>query len=218
MATFDIDQFRTALGSGGARPNQFMVELPRGLERVSTFLVTAASLPGQTINPASIYYRGREVKLAGDRTFSPWVTTIINDTGFTIRKTIEDWMSSIEHLQLKRGEVNPGGYFGEIKVHQLTKNGGTPIRTYVLRGAWPTDISDVPLGFDANDQISSFSCTWVYQDFAINGSSFSSTSGIFGALSSSATTLFGGDDIRGQTVPESNESDVEFGFNPEAGV
>ena len=164
---FDVNSFRALLGQGGARPNQFEV-LIGGNAELSSFLVTAASLPGQTINNASVFYRGRVVKLAGDRVFAPWTTTIINDTGFTMRTFIEQWMNDIEDIENKRGYTNPQQYFSDIYVNQLDKNGAI-LKTYTLVGAWPTDISDVPLSFDANDQISAFSCTWQYQSFITSG-------------------------------------------------
>jgi hypothetical protein len=165
MAAFDLEGFRTAL-INGSRPNQFQVFLGDRVDnRTSTFLVTAASLPGQTIGTASIFYRGREVKLAGDKVFAPWSTTILNDSDLSIRQAIEDWMAEIEDNVTKEGAAaDLTEYATDIIVSQLDKNGEV-IRTYALIGAWPTDVSDIPLSFDANDQISSFTCTWNYQHF-----------------------------------------------------
>jgi len=121
-------------------------------------------LPGQTIGTASIFYRGREIKLAGDKVFAPWTTTILNDSDLTVRQAIEDWMTEIEDNAEKVGEIDFTAYSADLQVVQLDKN-GEEIRTYTLVGAWPTDVSEIPLSFDANDQISSFSCTWNYQHF-----------------------------------------------------
>lgn len=167
MAAFDVGAFRAQVVNG-ARPNQFKVYLGDRVDNeASSFLVTAASLPGQTIGTASIFYRGREVKLAGDKVFAPWTTTIINDSSMAIRAAIEEWMTEIEDNATKVGAVEDlTEYATDIEVFQLDKN-GEEIRAYKLIGAWPTDISEIPLSFDANDQISSFSCTWNYQHFEI---------------------------------------------------
>lgn len=162
---FDIEGFKAALVSG-VRPNLFEVEIA-GAEDISTFLVTAASLPGRTIGTASAFYRGRELKLAGDLSFAPWTTTIINDNSMRLRAFIENWMNNfIEDAAVKTPQQNeegvPENYFAQLTVSQLDK-AGNPIRKYTLVDAWPTDISEIPLSFDANDQISSFSCTWQYQ-------------------------------------------------------
>ena len=167
---FEIEQFRETL-LAGARPNLFEVEIA-GAEEISSFLVTAASLPGRTIGTASAFYRGRELKLAGDMIFAPWTTTIINDSSMQMREYIENWMNDyIEDLEGKTATQNetgePSGYFGDVTVRQLDK-GGNPIREYKLIGCWPSDISEVGLSFDANDQISSFTVTWQYQRFEVS--------------------------------------------------
>jgi len=180
MSLFDVNGFRTRLANGGARPNQFKVDLggKAGGGDLSSFLVTAASLPGQTIGTASVFYRGREVKLAGDKVFAPWTTTIINDSNLAIRSAIEQWMNDIEDNATKVGQLSPSQYFSDLIVTQLDKNGDTDIKTYRLIGAWPTDISEIPLSFDANDQLSSFTCTWNYQYFETEISSVPSFTGV----------------------------------------
>ena len=50
----------------------------------SRFLVKAAALPASTIAPVEIPFRGRILKVAGDRTFETWTITVINDTDFAI--------------------------------------------------------------------------------------------------------------------------------------
>lgn len=179
MAEFNVETFRNRLANGGSRPNQFKVDLgSRVGSELSSFLVTSASLPGQTIGTASVFYRGREVKLAGDKVFAAWSTTIINDSELRIRALIEAWMQRIENNETKVTDLsqNLSGYASDITVYQLDKN-GNEIRSYTLVGAWPTDISEIGLDFGSNDVISSFSCTWNYQHFIINGQSDSGISG-----------------------------------------
>jgi hypothetical protein len=211
---FSVERFRNSLRDGGARPNQFQVILGRGTEQIAPFLVTAASLPGQTIGTASVFYRGREVKLAGDRIFSPWTTTILNDSDLTMRTLIEQWMNEIENLQTKQGVLDPSSYFADLTVSQLDKNSQVR-KQYILRRAWPTDISEVPLSFDANDQISAFSCTWQYQDMSISevtGGAF--TAGGFGFIGGT------GADISSVATTElaGGEAASDFGFEPSAGA
>jgi hypothetical protein len=174
MATnFNVDEFRTSLGNGGARPNQFQVTIvfPPAAPNTfasekSSFLVTAASLPGQVVPPATVLYRGRQVHMAGDRVFTPWTTTILNDTQFIVRNAIERWMNQMEDLEFKRGLTQPSQYLSDLGVAQLDRNGKI-LKSYVFKQAFPTDLSDVALSFDANDQISTFTCTWQYQYFSV---------------------------------------------------
>lgn len=173
MSVFSVEGFKSKLINGGARPNQFKVILnfpaaapsPNG-RAYSEFLINIAELPGQTINPVITLYRGREVKFAGDRIFAPWTTTILNDTGFTIRNAIENWMNVMENLRFKAGVTQPAAYQTDMEVHQLDRN-GLILKRYKLNSAFPIELSPIALDFSANDQISTFTCTWQYQDFEV---------------------------------------------------
>jgi hypothetical protein len=169
---FDVNGFKAAIGNGGARPNQFEVLMyPNaaigGPALVpATYMCTAASLPGTVLNAAIVHYRGREVKFAGDRVFSPWQATFLNDTNFSARGIVERWMNVMEERTIKVGATTPLFYYGMIEVWQLNRNGAR-MRGYQLTDCFPVDISDVGLAYNANDTISSFSVTWQYQQFFI---------------------------------------------------
>jgi hypothetical protein len=173
--TFDINQFRTKLKNGGARPNQFEVQitfppaiaaLNAAYARSSSFLVTVAELPGQTMGVTPVYYRGREIKLAGDKVFAPFTCTILNDTDFSLRDGLEQWMNAMESNSLKTGATDPALYQATITVNQLDRQ-GNQLRRYRLIGAFPTDVSPVGLDFSANDQLSTFGATFQYQHFDV---------------------------------------------------
>lgn len=167
---FNVNGFKTALVNGGARPNQFQVILtgppgsPGLIDPDSPYLISVAELPGQTINPAIVQYRGREVKFAGDRVYAPWTITVLNDTDFKLRKGIERWMDFIEGYTTKVGQLDPGLYQADFTVEQLDRNGEV-LKRYRLESAFPVDLSPIALDFGANDQISTFTCTWQYQAF-----------------------------------------------------
>ena len=100
-----ISDFKSKLTGGGARPNLFEVVLafPTAVSPVnenevlqkSRFLVKAAALPASTIAPIDIPFRGRILKIAGDRTFETWTITVMNDTDFMIRSAMEKWMNTM---------------------------------------------------------------------------------------------------------------------------
>jgi hypothetical protein len=169
---FNVDRFKAELTNGGARPNQFAVQLTfpnyvasrAAAVNKSPFLVTTAELPGQSIGVTPVYYRGRLIKMAGDREFAPFSCTIINDSGFTIRTAMEQWMNGIENLRNKTGALQPSVYQTDMFVSQLDRNGAV-LKQYKLLGAFPTDISAVPLDFGSNDQISNFQVSFQYQTF-----------------------------------------------------
>jgi hypothetical protein len=173
--TFNVESFKSALSNGGLRPNQFQVQLafPSYVTGATLakarapFLVSVAELPGQTVNPAIVQYRGREIKFVGDRTFAPYTMTVLNDSDMSIRAAMEQWMNGMEDLRTKIGLTSPTSYQSDLSISQLDRNGNT-LRLYTLRDAFPVDLSPIALDFGANDQISTFQVTMQYQYFVVN--------------------------------------------------
>jgi hypothetical protein len=168
----DISTFKSKLGAGGARPNQFEVTISYpsfgagNASDTGRFLITTAELPGQTLGVTPVYYRGRLIKLAGDKEFAPFSCSVINDNNFTIRNALENWMNYIEDRVTKAGEQSPQRYQSSIDIYQLDRNGST-LRQYKLRDAFPVEIGPVQLDFGSNDQISTFGVSFQYQTFDI---------------------------------------------------
>ena len=160
-----ISDFKSKLTGGGARPNLFEVVLafPSTVAPVnenevlqkSRFLVKAAALPASTIAPVEIPFRGRILKVAGDRTFETWTITVINDTDFMIRSAMEKWMNTINKLDDASGITNPVDYQTDAMVHQLDRDGST-LRTYKFKSIFPTNISTIDLNYETTDTIEEF--------------------------------------------------------------
>jgi hypothetical protein len=175
MTTFNVERFKSALTNGGVRPNQFAVQLSYptyvtgqsiAVAR-SPFLVSVAELPGQTVNPAIVQYRGREVKFVGDRIYAPFTMTVLNDAEMSIRTALEQWMGGMEDYASKFGRLQPSEYQRDMQVFQLDRNGNA-LKSYSIVNAFPVDLSPVGLDFGANDQISSFTVTFQYQHFTVS--------------------------------------------------
>ena len=158
-----ISDFKSKLTGGGARPNLFEVELAfpdavaidNDVLQKSRFLVKAAALPASTIAPVEIPFRGRILKVAGDRTFETWTITVINDTDFVIRSAMEKWMNVINKLEDATGLTDPDEYHKDAFVHQLDRDGGV-LRTYKFHDVFPTNISQVDLSYETVDAIEEF--------------------------------------------------------------
>ena len=158
-----ITDFKSKLTGGGARPNLFEVELafPEELEIAndikdkSRFLVKAAALPASNITPIDINFRGRILKIAGDRTFDTWTVTVINDTDFAIRSAFEKWMNQINKLSDATGTQDPAEYQEDAFVHQLDRDGST-LRTYKFFDVFPTNISAIDLSYETIDTLEEF--------------------------------------------------------------
>lgn len=169
----DISEFKQALGDGGARPNQFSiwVTFPTGVDDPSEreqLLVTGASLPASTVNPAIIQYRGREIKLAGERIFDPWTITIVNDTKFTLRKKFEAWMNGMNHLEENTavGYLDPKVYQQPIIITHLDRN-DKALMTVDLNDAFPINMSEIALQYAQNDIIEEYTVTFQYQSYSV---------------------------------------------------
>ena len=158
-----ITDFKSKLAGGGARPNLFEVVLafPDSAPADSNvldkarFLVKAAALPASNITPIDIPFRGRILKIAGDRTFDTWTITVLNDTDFAIRSAFEKWMNAINKLSDNTGLNDPATYQADAYVHQLDRNGQT-LRTYHFYDLFPTNISAIDLSYDTTDTIQEF--------------------------------------------------------------
>ena len=170
----NINDFKSALKGGGARANQFQVTMPfpgfaavGGETRVMSFLCTATNLPGMTITEIPVPFRGRNLYIAGDRTFEAWTTTIYNDTDFLVRNAFERWMNGINALSDNSGLENPSDYQADAFVDQLDR-AGQVIKSYTFRGMWPMTIAPIELTYDGNDAVEEFEVTYRYQFFESN--------------------------------------------------
>ena len=158
-----ITDFKSKLIGGGARPNLFEVELAfpeeiaidNDVKEMARFLVKAAAHPASNNTPIHVNFRGRILKIAGDRTFDTWTITVINDTDFAIRSAFEKWMNSINRLSDATGTNNPADYQEDAYVHQLDRDGST-LRTYRFYDVFPTQISQVDLSYETVDTIQEF--------------------------------------------------------------
>ena len=89
-----IDDFKANVASDFARPNLFQVDLAfpadilQGADLIDLgkFTVRAANLPSSQVGVIEVPFRGRTLKIAGDRTFEPWTITVMNDSRFKIQE------------------------------------------------------------------------------------------------------------------------------------
>ena len=165
-----ITDFKSKMAGGGARPNLFEVELvfpdPIAIENdvkeKSRFLVKAAQLPASNITPIEVNFRGRILKIAGDRTFDTWTVTVINDVDFSIRSAMEKWMDFINSMEDATGAQDPAAYQPDAYVHQLDRDGST-LRTYKFHDVFPTNISAVDLSYETVDSVEEFTVEFQVQ-------------------------------------------------------
>lgn len=208
-----IAGFKERLAGGGARPNLFEVEIPSFPTSVASswtaaagneietfkFLCKAASLPASNIASIDVPFRGRILKVAGDRTIDAWTVTVINDEDFKLRSAFELWMNNISKLNNNSGATSPASYMTDAYVHQLgrgydkgrfstTNNGAstvatstdvTPLRTYRFYDIFPTNISSIDLSYDSSDTIEEYTVEFQVQYWSAGkGTSKNDLSGV----------------------------------------
>jgi hypothetical protein len=165
-----ITDFKSKLSGGGARANLFEVVLSfptsaptdSNVLDKSRFLIKAAALPASTIGPVNVPFRGRILKIAGDRTFESWTVTIINDTDFSIRSALETWINSINKVSDATGATDPALYQADAFVYQLDRDGST-LRAYHMYDIFPTNIAQIALSTETVDAIEEFTCEFQVQ-------------------------------------------------------
>ena len=160
MAILGVDDFKSKLVGGGARSNLFKATLnfpgyAAGNVELSSFMCKAAQLPASIVAPITIPFRGRQLQIAGDRTFEPWSVTIINDTNFSVRNAFERWMNGINQHINNTGLTNPRDYQADMLIQQLDKN-GLSVKRYDFRGCFPTNLSAIDVSYDNENAIEEF--------------------------------------------------------------
>ena len=170
----NINDFKAKLAGGGARANQFKVTMPfPGYAQVGgeiedlAFLCQATSIPAMTVGVVNVPFRGRNIKIAGDRTFEEWSVTCYNDTNFKLRNAFERWQNGINNMSDNEGLTNPVDYQVDAFIDHLDRNGNT-VKSYTLRGAFPTSIGAIDLDYEEKTSIETFPVVFNYQFFETN--------------------------------------------------
>ena len=174
--TSNVSTFLTKV-SQGVRPNMYKVDInfPSTVDgadkELVSFMCKSATLPASNVGVIEVPFRGRTVKIAGDRTFDNWSATFINDKDMKTRAYFEKWLNEINsHQDNTAGLVNPADYGRTIVVRQLEKDdsvAGDELRAYKLWYAFPTSASAIDLAYDSNDQIEEFTIEFQYSYWTV---------------------------------------------------
>ena len=180
---FTIDTFRTtALSAGGARANLFDVtiagvaattHLATGVAEFK-FACKAAAIPAMAVGVVEVPYFGRVVKVPGNKTFDNWSVTIINDEGFLVRNGFEKWVASMGthkgNVQSAASTKLASGLYGNAEVVHYGKSGtASKLATYNFVNIFPVSVSEIALGWDANDAIEEYTVEFAYDYWTHTG-------------------------------------------------
>ena len=177
--TSNVSSFLTQVKQG-VRPNMFQVDItfPGTVEADQTlvsYMCKSAALPASNIGVIEVPFRGRTVKIAGDRTFDNWSATFINDKEMKSRSYFEQWLNQINTHKTNTGEIqDPTAYGRSVVIRQLEKDNspaGSELRSYKLWYAFPISTSAIDLAYDSNDQIEEFSVEFQYSYWTVGDDS-----------------------------------------------
>ena len=166
-----IEEFKAVLQGGGVRPTMFQVEMsfpdavvidPTQSTNEGTYLIKASNLPASNVGQISVPFRGRQLKVSGDRTFDDWSVQVTNDVSFQLRKGFEKWSELIQNMNYVLGANELNDYFATAIVRQLDRD-GNQLRAYRFEGIWPTTVDAIDLSFDSTDTVEEYGVTFAVQ-------------------------------------------------------
>jgi hypothetical protein len=124
----------------------------------------SAALPATNVGTVELPFRGRVIKVPGDRTYETWTATFYMDDAFELRAAYEKWISLTNGVDANIASADIVQTWKDITISQLDKFGGpgaadsglTTIREYKLVQAFPVSVSQVSVAYDNNDSFEEF--------------------------------------------------------------
>lgn len=183
----NLTEFKGKIGYG-IRPNLFQVSiptLPTATTLASTyatdfiFLCRSAGIPAASVGTVEVPFRGRVIKLPGDRTFESWTITVFGDQNLKLRSYFEKWLDVLNEHTSGAGYTTSASYSATLQVDQLfrgsgaattadTKSPHSVIRSYQFINSFPTNISQIDLSYDNNNSIAEYTVEFQYDYWITN--------------------------------------------------
>lgn len=191
--SFNIRDIKAGLIHDGARASHFSIEInfPANLRRVFSnipsigvsgdnsvngtltveqkieYTAQAASFPASNISPIIVNYFGREIKLAGNRTFEDWTVTFYNDEDFSVRNVFENWLAAINGHEnnVRQPQYGIGRPQNDYKasgiIKQYDKTGLSVVKKYEMVGMFPINVGAINAEWSSNE-VQTFEVTFAY--------------------------------------------------------
>jgi hypothetical protein len=186
MALTTLSDFKSAL-KYGARSNLFKVKISvpsitlttdklattastlNGIIDTTTdgnnveLLCKAAAIPSFTLGTIEVPFRGRRIKIPGDRSFGDWTATFMADDAHKIRQLFLEWTNYIKNHDETTESLgsSAGDYYSTVDINHL-KSDSTVSRYYKLYEVFPTEVGAIDLSYDSTDTLEEFTVTFQY--------------------------------------------------------
>jgi len=138
-----------------------MFENTSYLDSDDRFLVKSSSLPASQLGVAEANWQGNVYKLGTTNEYSDFTIDFMVDPQDFIREKFLEWNDDVHKVETNI-HGNPPQYMQNIKLEHLDHTTGSPLMTYILWKAFPTNIGEIALDYSAKD-LATFSVTFAYQ-------------------------------------------------------
>lgn len=179
----NLNSFKNKVGYG-VRPNLFQVSVAdlgsnitniasasdiNGVNAKFSFLCRSAGVPAASIGTVEVPFRGRVIKLPGDRTFESWTVTIIADENMAVRSFFEKWLDYMNKHDSGAGYTS--NYAATLQVEQLARgvvsgedltSPHEVIKSYQFINSFPSNISQIDLSYDNNNSVAEYTVEFQY--------------------------------------------------------
>jgi len=165
-----LDQFASNFGEG-QRVSQFYVSSSdTGLFGDAPFLVKSAQFPASTIGVIEVPFRGRKIKLPGDRVFNEWSLTAMLDKENKIYDAFVTWMDQLNSHSNVEAAAADDILRQDWTVWALAPSSSTPAAgggggginpnsAIIMKNCFPTEVGTVDFNWETTDTIAEFTVT-----------------------------------------------------------
>lgn len=169
-----LADFKARVGLG-TRPNRYSVSLGiPGVHDPMEVEVSALSLPESSLTPIRVPFRGRVLKVPGDRIYAPWSFTVY-DTANTNRtidvwEALHGWSDNINTHEENKTFWGPDS-LTSVQNWTITHwdlSGDTPLKQITLWHCWPVAVGAIELAAGVMDTMTQFTSTVEYEYFTVN--------------------------------------------------
>ena len=155
---FSVNDFNNQYTGDYARGNLFEVYID-GLADQSKMFVKAGKLPEAKVGTVKVPYQNRVLQIPGDRTFTDWDCTVIQDEGYVLRTALLNWQAAISGFSSFSSTAGVSTSHRKIEIQPFNRDGTASAHKANVYG-WPMTIGAVDLTWETPDKIQEYTVTF----------------------------------------------------------
>ena len=171
-----LNEFKTNF-FGGTRSNRFLIEgnIPATSQgaRFTPFHVRSTIMPQVMSTTLTYDYFGRKFHYPGEKQYSTWVFTVLDDTGDkNLWRYFQEWQNRINNSNTNMSAlINQSTTYkvSNWRIKHLDINGDQVLKTFILHGCWPAQVGQLSLNMTTPNTFSTFQVMIVFDQMEIQG-------------------------------------------------